>query len=222
MNSTKAKISNQKYWDNFYKDFQIENNSTFCDYIKTKVKNDMFIIDLGCGMGQDTWSFYRDNYTVIGIDRSKIAIDRNNEKKILLGASSRIKFENIDISSKKSFSSYFEKIKETENKLQKKILVYARFLLHSVEENVENLLLEIISDNFKKGDLFAVEFRTIEDKGKGKIYNNHFRRYIDADKFINKCILKYQLEVVDYIKGTGLSVFKSEDPFLARILLQKQ
>lgn len=218
---TGQEVNNQIYWDNFYKIFRIERESSFCNYIKSIVNKELFVVDLGCGIGQDTWSFYKDGYTVIGVDRSSVAIDRNNKLKSYLGASDFIEFKNLDISSEKNFSHFISDIVYKARMYNKRVIVYARFLLHSIQEDAENVLLENLSKYLEKDDLFVVEFRTIEDKNRVKVFTDHFRRYIDADQLVGKLECKYSFKTIEYSKGTGFSLYKDEDPFLARVLVKK-
>lgn len=214
-------FDNTTYWNEFYKKFHIKNESSFCNYIKSKVNKETIVVDLGCGMGQDTWSFYKDGYIVTGVDQSIVAISHNNKIKAGIDACNSIEFLNIDISSEKIFPCFIMNIIEKARTSNRRILVYARFLLHSITEKAEKNILENLSKYLNEGDLFAAEFRTIEDKDRAKIYKNHYRRYINSDKLITNLECKYSFNIIEYSKGTGFSVLNSEDPFLARIIAKK-
>ena len=73
--------------------------------------------------------------------------------------------------------------------------IYSRFTLHAITEGQENELLRNVKEALNKGGIFCIEARTIHDEifGKGQkvahnafMYNNHFRRFIDINEFIEK------------------------------------
>lgn len=214
-------FDNKSYWNEFYEKFHKKNESSFCSYIKSKLNKETIVVDLGCGMGQDTWSFNQNGNNVIGIDRSSVAIKYNNELKVSTGTRDSIIFKSLDISSKVSFSTFIMDITKNAHSSNRNLLVYARFLLHSITEEVEDNILETLSRYLSKNDIFAAEFRTIEDINRTKIYKDHYRRYIDSEELIERLEHIYKFEIIEYSKGTGFSVFSGEDPFLARVIAKR-
>ncbi|MBW8349429.1 class I SAM-dependent methyltransferase [Bacillus sp. IITD106] len=212
---------NEEYWDAFYKHFQVEEESTFCKYIKSKLVKDTVIVDIGCGTGRDTFSFYKDGYSVFGIDRSSQAIAFNKQYLINCFENREIYFKKLDILSDYEFIQFLQETSNYAKSMECKLLVYSRFFLHSINVTAENILLNAITEILQTGDLFAAEFRTIEDFEREKVYNNHYRRYIDSEIFIEKLETQHSFEMLEFSKGTGFSPFKGEDPFLARVFAKK-
>lgn len=213
----KANVSekeNVNYWNDFYNKVTLDDESTFCSFIKNIIDQDVTIIDIGCGSGRDTYSFAKEGYKIYGIDRSIEAIKKNNEK---VKSISNIEFQNIDIGEENELHDFICRVMSDE----KKLLIYSRFFLHSINKETEEFFLNILSKVLRQGDVLALEFRTIEDENIDKVYNNHYRRYINAKE------LKVSLEqdfsfTTDYFhKGQGLSKFKDEDPYLGRMILTK-
>lgn len=211
--------NNIDYWNDFYKKVIIEEESTFCTFIKKEINEDLFIIDIGCGSGRDTHSFAKEGHQVYGIDRSVEAINMNNDN---VKGITNMNFINIDISKEKELHLFIEDVSDTATKNSKKLMIYSRFFLHSINNDTEEILLKVLSKLLKTGDLLVLEFRTIEDEKIDKVYNNHYRRYINADELHRILEKNYGFTSEYFHKGQGLSIYKNEDPYLARIIMKKK
>ncbi|MGE7910991.1 class I SAM-dependent methyltransferase [Lysinibacillus xylanilyticus] len=222
MNSVKEKkvvseIVNVNYWNEFYKKVAIDKESTFCSFIKKEIKDDVVIIDIGCGSGRDTLSFAKEGYQVYGIDRSTKAIEMNNEN---VKHIKNIEFINIDVADESILQKFIEDV--LAKNYAKKLMIYSRFFLHSINKETESVLLHTLTKNLNRGDLLMLEFRTIEDEKIEKIYSDHYRRYIDSDELKTELEYKHGFSTEYYYKGQGLSIYKNEDPYLARLILKKK
>jgi tellurite methyltransferase len=215
-------FENKKYWDEFYKEARIQEESTFCKYIKNIFDKNTIILDVGCGSGRDTFSFAKENYDVVGIDRSKEAIRFNQSIKEQLNKKVKnIEFHTVDLSNPKLLSEIIIRLSNKAELERKNLVIYLRFLLHSINEKTEEIMLTTLSNNLPKGSIFVAEFRTIEDKKLNKVYGNHYRRFIIAEKLLSKLKGKYNFSEILFVKGTGFSIYKGEDPYLARIIMEK-
>lgn len=213
---------NIEYWNEFYSKVKIQGESTFCTYTKQKINKNTIVVDIGCGSGRDTFSFAREGYEVIGIDRSEEAIKLNKHLcEELIFSNLKINFDSIDIADEYRLSNYFENLCQTATKNKKVIVIYLRFLLHSINESTEKILFSTLSRYLRNGDYLAAEFRTIEDQQRDKVYNDHYRRFIVAEDLLYRLENEYNFREIDFYKGTGLSVFNNEDPYLARMIMEK-
>lgn len=213
---------NVLYWNDFYKNFNIQKESTFCTFIKSQINEDVTILDIGCGSGRDTYSFARDGFEVVGIDRSEEAIRLNRYRKEDSGWNAlNIQFYTCDISDAPTLQQIIKERSERAQASNKKLVIYLRFLLHSINEATEKILLSTLSDALQMGDYLAAEFRTIEDQDREKIYDNHYRRFIVAEDLLSDLENKYNFTRRYFAKGTGFSIFNNEDPYLARIVMSK-
>ena len=91
-------------------------------------------------------------------------------------------------------------------------------MLHSIDEPTQESLLECLRDGLDNGDMFGAELQVKEDEFRPKVFTDHYRRYIDSDALVEELGEKYRFRVDFYVKDTGLSVFRDEDPYLARII----
>ena len=111
------------YWDNFYqKKIKISKPSSFAKFIVKRLKKNKTLLDIGCGNGRDTFYFNRKGLSVVGIEKSKIAV-KNNKKILVKKKIKNINFLNINIFSKK-----FEN-------LEKFDYVYLRFVIHAISKS---------------------------------------------------------------------------------------
>ncbi|TQR32556.1 class I SAM-dependent methyltransferase [Brevibacillus brevis] len=213
--------ANVEYWDEYYKKAAMQEESTFCKYVKKQIDKNAIVLDIGCGSGRDTFSFAKDGYEVVGIDRSKEVIKINRNTKEEKFSTSKLDFHVVDLSDERTLNDILESTSRKAISEDKSLVVYLRFLLHSINEKTEEILLRTISKHVPTGCYFAAEFRTVEDYGRDKVYDDHYRRFIDAEDLVSNLEGKYNFSKIDFIKGTGLSVYKNEDPYLARILMKK-
>ena len=210
-------LRNQKYWNNYYN--AKDNNiypSKFAHFVSKKfVKKDTFLLDVGSGDGRDTFHHRKKAKQVLGIDLSNIVIKKNKLKAKRLG------FKNISFKNLSSNQLDIIKTKDIN-------FIYARFFLHAINEISENIFLKNISKNFHNDTLIAFEFRTIKDvlmkKGK-KIskyerLTDHYRRFIDPNKFQNK-LEKLNFKILYTKLGINLSKSSNDNPHLCRIIFRK-
>lgn len=218
MLSTGKHTDCEYYWNEFYKNEKsLLGESTFSRFVNKQLNNKYTILDIGCGNGRDSLYFANQGHEVIGVDRSIEAIKQNNDNS---KDKSNVKFLHVDLKQKDSLVHIVNELQEKTNENKKPLIVYLRFLLHSIDEETESNLLSTLAKHLKTGSYLAAEFRTIEDKERSKVYDNHYRRYISAEDLKEKVYL-LGFEEDYFTKGTGLSVYKNEDPYLARIIMKK-
>lgn len=209
---------NEVYWNNFYsKNGELRNASNFCksDYLSIYNPDDYLVLELGCGDGVDSFFLANKGFEVIAVDGSSTAIMNNKAL-----SNDFVNFMCENLSNEEAVKSLFSFVNEKALQDKKKVLIYTRFFLHAIPDNVEDLLLSTIINELEVPFNFVSEFRVKEDKDLYKIYDNHYRRYVDTNKQIQK-IIQMGFEIVKFEKSRGLSPYKNEDPFIARLILQK-
>ncbi|MDD4835026.1 MAG: methyltransferase domain-containing protein [Lutispora sp.] len=213
---------NEIYWEQYYLKSKQQKPSSFCCFVNDFIKDKYFILDIGCGNAKDSFEFAQQGHEVMGLDRSEEAIIFANSL-ISKENYKNITFQKVDISEKMLMTEVFKKAKQNASLKQVKVMYYSRFFLHSIDEKSQKILLDEISEYVEKGDLFVAEFRTLEDEKREKTYSNHYRRFINERDLLDQlkeiCNMN---KVILFQKGTGFSIYKDEDPFLARIIVGKE
>ena len=101
------------------------------------------------------------------------------------------------------------------------MLFYLRFFLHSIPEEVQEVVMSTIADHARDGDSLAAEFRTEKDEEQTKVHGNHFRRFQNGPAFGQRLQGEMGFEVAHDEEGTGLSPYGEEDPVLYRVVARR-
>jgi tellurite methyltransferase len=211
------KINQTNYWNLYYKKKNnIKMHSNFARFVNKKfLKKSYFLLDVGTGNGRDAFYFSRFVKQVHAIDRSNTAIEINKEN-------NKNKINNLFF-----YKISFEKLNtfKFNNKIN---FIYARFFIHSINNEKENLFLENFSKFYKKNTIMALAFRTTKDdlmkKGiklsKNERYTSHYRRFVDIKIFEEK-IKKFKFKILYKKTGKNFSKIGNSDPNLCRVVFKK-
>tara|TARA_B100000686_G_C16651577_1_gene895860 strand:- start:239 stop:736 length:498 start_codon:yes stop_codon:yes gene_type:complete len=98
------------------------------------------------------------------------------------------------------------------------IYIYSRFFLHSINEQDEDHLVQLIGKLMenRRGKVF-MEFRTKEDERLSKYTGTHYRRYVDSKNLIKK-FSRLGYEVNYHVEGIGFAKYKIDDAHVARLV----
>ncbi len=203
----------REYWNHFYLENseKISNPSDFAGFISGYLKPGKHLLDLGCGNGRDSLYFLDLGLRVTGIDASNYIIERLNGKL-------------FDNKNAEFICEDFTKHLPINN--GKYDYVYSRFTLHAINERQEIKLLSNVRKFLSDDGFFFIEARTVKDSLYGKgirvnknayIYDEHYRRFIDADEFRVK-LEKLNFEIVVFEERQGFSKTESTDPVLLRCI----
>ena len=212
-----AKDVEKLYWRQFYKNSKIADGSTFAVFMQSRIPVDMTIVEFGCGSGRDAIYFASHGHSVSAVDQVIEATSAASQKAAELNLSG-ITFQAGDVANGAVVRTAIRRARSHPGDA---ICCYLRFFLHSLPEGIEDRLLSAIADATVKGDVFAAEFRTIQDKDLAKVHGEHYRRFIDPASIEAK-LAKFGFEVTYAQEGRGLSIYKGEDPHLARIIAVKR
>jgi SAM-dependent methyltransferase len=211
----RAALVEETYWADFYRHTSIAAGSTFQAALATRADLPNHVIDLGCGDGRDSFAFARLGRTVLGIDRSAVAVTHAMEHATAHRVST-VRFATCDVGDVSALEPLLAWALRGEP-----ALFYARFFLHSIPEQVQRTLLTTISRLARDGDQLAAEFRTLQDESRPKIYGNHYRRYQDGPAFGRRLAEDYGFAVVDEHESAGLAPYRDEDPVVYRVIARR-
>ena len=147
-----------------------------------------------------------------GIDISQKAIQKNSKDKI-----KNLSFKKFDIG-KDKIKGKFD-------------IIYCRFFVHTVDELLENKLIELIKNSKNRGTKVFFEFRNYKDKifgnFKAKDHNKvvefekgHFRRIIDPKIFKKKFLIETKSKIIYQKNGINLSIVRKDNPNLSRMIFK--
>lgn len=208
-----------QYWDNYYasKDAsRVPIPSQFAPFALQEAGKPDVVLEFGCGMGRDSIFFARQGVKTIGLDGSHVAVEKCKIIATAFGVND-LMFETCQIGTK-TLNNIALKYNLPDKSVQ--VMAYARFFLHAITEDDENILLHFLASALKAGDIFAIEYRTIRDADLRKVTESHYRRFIDPVIFHGKLAaagfsIKYAVE------GFGFAKYGSDDAYAARCIAVK-
>ena len=127
---------NEAYWDQFYKQDFVHVPSQFCALVATDIKPHSIVVDLGCGNGRDSHFFASANFSVVGVDLSYGVIEACRAQS---GSNKDLQFVCGDISDEGTCKEIKELL--AREKGDKSISFYSRFVMHSLDEEQEELFM---------------------------------------------------------------------------------
>lgn len=203
------------YWNGYYK-VKVQKKgipSQFATFTIQEFsdKDEILVIDIGCGDGRDTSFFAYHGFQVIGIDGSIEAINKckdfNTDEKVDYMC---YKIEDIEL---------YSNLEKRIISLNKKVVFYSRFFLHAITEKEQEFLINNLKKIMPKDSLFYLEFRTNRDEFQEKTTLAHFRRYISPINFATQ-ITKAGLDILYFVEGFGYAKYKQDDAHVARFVLK--
>jgi tellurite methyltransferase len=207
------------FWNKHYQTFRLQEASNFAKYcLDYQLDKNDTLIELGCGNGRDGLLIGKHVSRYIGIDCCKEAITVF-EKSIEELATDNV--NNIEAFQEDFTNINFNLIS---NKC-KRVAIYSRFTLHSINYNESDRLFNNISQ-INLPWIMMLEVRTIFDPlyGDGKnlglheFKTDHYRRFIDPDVFISDVAKKFS--VLYFEVGTGFAPYEGNEPLILRAVIQ--
>ena len=98
--------------------------------------------------------------------------------------------------------------------------LYARFFIHAITDEEEQVLLDLAAKVTSPGDLLAVEYRTIRDQVGAKETETHYRRFVLPSTFQARA-LERGFEATYAVEGFGFAKFRHDDAYVARTLFRR-
>ena len=210
------------YWNKFYKDCVIDIPSQFCVSMALDNHNKKTVVEFGMGNGRDSIYLSTQGYTVVAVDISESAVFSCNytmQQKNIDHAT----FLCGDISKKGTVANVIAIARQNCRKEYTELIIYSRFVIHSLDQKQEESFLTALSGLIQAGEKIYFEFRSQQDFNTEKYFGNenHYRRYVDSEQFINNLREKYKLKIDYSISGKGMSKYKNEDPVVTRVIAVK-
>lgn len=184
----------KKYWNTAFSDNpEYFDKSDFAEEVISYFPQDARVLDIGCGLGSDSQFFVRNGCSVVGIDFSEVAVEKNKK---MFADEPQLSFMQVDIAEPLPFSkAEFD-------------VVYARLSLHYFTDAVTQKIISEISRVLIPNGLFCFECKSTKDLryGQGEkvaedmfAYKGHTRHFF-SEKYVRK-LLKNKFEIVKMNEG---------------------
>ena len=200
------------YWNKYWAEHSVPfAPSLFAKFVLQHLPPQAMLCELGCGNGRDAVYFSMNNICVDAYDLACNEIEYLQKKY----ASTNLQF----------FVGDFSKLFSVEEKYN---AIYSRFTIHSVTEEQEDAVLAWAYTALKKGGCVFFESRSIKDPllqtgeklSSNENFTDHYRRYMDAEKFQKK-LLKLGFDIVYREESDLFAPYGDEKPMIVRIIAKK-
>lgn len=204
------------YWDSFYAGKSSaavpEEPSTFARWVAGRIAVEQPIIEFGFGNGRDSFWLARQGWLVRGFEFASSAVE--NAIKRAAHESTPTYFDEHDLTDAAQTDLLADRLAQE----YKAPVIFGRFLLHSLVDDARWNLFDLASTVLSGSGELYLEFRTGQDKGQPHEFGDgHYRQYLDPAAVESE--LKSRGANITYsVAGKGYSVYKSEDPHVARIV----
>lgn len=205
------------------------NPSQFSALLLTEISSSIPVVEFGCGSSGDSLFLSNYGFYVHSSDKSKEIITsmRNNYNIYNVPA------EDNDGNLRPSFSvcdctNVTEVKKLVRNtragSSRRNIVVYNRFLLHSLDETEEKLFIHALQQSLISGDRVFFEFRCSMDELLPCSSSNKaddIKRYVYTPDLVE--YLNEEGFFVEYEQtGRGVAKYRNDDPFVSRIIVRRR
>jgi hypothetical protein len=157
----------------------------------------------------------RSGFQVFAGDLSKEAIEHNRQKE---GGEENKNAADFQVSDVANADDIAELITKARPDGSTNVTLYNRFFLHTLDDEQERLFLTALAANTVAGDTLYMEYRSLQDAMQDKIFEGHYRRYVDTDALM-VLLKELGFEVQYEMTGQGMAKYKSEDPFVSRLVV---
>jgi SAM-dependent methyltransferase len=206
-----AHESDQAYWDQYYSNLTAVTRplpSQFGVFVAGELHSPHRVVDFGCGDGRDSLLFSSHGHRVIGVDASHQAVRNCIRLAETLGETADFLACAVDD------PDLVGRILASEGPTA----IYARFFLHAITEDEERAFLRCANTLTNRGDIMAVEYRTVRDLNQTKATASHYRRFMDPVTF--QLSATYHGFRVRYaVEGFGYAKYMQDDAYVARCVL---
>jgi hypothetical protein len=203
--------TNRKYWDAFYgragRSLPTE-PTQFARWVAEHYPSTRPLVDLGAGNLRDSrWFARKRRSAVLALDYTSGAMRLGRKP------GPRVHRELVNLNDTRHVLSLGVRISRTPQPVD----VYGRFLLNSLDADGLANVMRLASMSLRRAGYLFLEFRTLQDQGRRKVFHNDKRVFLDPDDVVRR-IEDAGGRVVSRQSGLGLAPYRDEDPHVCRIV----
>jgi SAM-dependent methyltransferase len=201
------------YWDEYYAaraNTRRPLPSQFATFVAGELDGPHRVIELGCGNGRDSLFFSAYGHQVTGVDGSQAAVSACASLAEALGEPVTFLHSVIDD------PDLADRLTGGEEPMA----LYARFFVHAITDEEEQVFLDLAAKVTRPGDLLAVEYRTLRDQVGAKETGTHYRRFVLPATFQARA-LERGFQVTYAVEGFGYAKYRHDDAYVARTLFRR-
>jgi hypothetical protein len=206
--------THRKQWDVFYgshKSSLPTKPSSFARWVAEQYPSDRPMFDIGAGNARDSrWFARRTGRPVTAVDYTIGAMARAQRR---ANDELPLSFEIINLYDAREVLALGFRL----SRLDQPADLYARFLLHALEDLGRENLWRLASMALRQGGHLFLEFRTDQDRDRPHVFQQQGRRYLAPEMVVAEIEARGG-GVVHQEAGTGLAPFQTEDPHVCRIV----
>lgn len=171
-------------WNTLHKKGKVNHSfnkpTSFAKEVQKLFSQKLRILELGCGVGNDSYYFASQGHEVLGTDFSQVAIEKNNK----YFKENNLKFRILDISKPTNFP---------DNSFD---VIYAHLSLHYFTDEITKKIFRELNRILKPSGLLCFLCKSTEDPsyGKGKQIeidmfeeNGHIRHFF-SENYVKECL----------------------------------
>ena len=207
----------RSHWEAFYarEHPEIAGPSQFAAFVLQEFPGHRTVLDVGCGNGRDAFFFAQYGKSVLGLDGAANVIARNMARLGRNGGSNPA-FRFLSLSDASQVAAFVDGT----GRLSQAV-VYARFLLHALSGDEEDLFLDMVDGLMGSDCVLAMEYRVPADRHRPKETPAHFRRFVDPAALGVK-LGRRGLATLYHTEGTGLAKYRGDDACVARTIVARE
>ena len=210
------------FWNSHYQAFTLQEPSGFASYcLQGQLRASDTVVELGCGNGRDGLALGQTVSRYTGLDACAVAV--SNFQKVVSGLdqgiSSKMAVQQADFTDL-DFNTFGEGAK--------RLVIYSRFSLHSINYQEADRLLANIGKVTSAPWVLMLEARTIFDTlygagsnvGLHEFKTDHYRRFIDPEPFLADLASRFAVRYFEV--APGFAPFGDQDPVVMRAVIQSR
>jgi methylase of polypeptide subunit release factors len=206
----------RSYWNAFYASARVqdvpEEPSRFARWVHDRLGGEGSIVELGCGSGRDTLWFASEGHEVRAFDFAASAVERVTATAVSRGMT--VPVAELDLGQPDDVRLAADSVLAA----GAPDAVYARFLLHSLDQAGQEGLYRFAAATLRGGGLLFLEFRAQQDEEAAHLFgDDHYRTYLHASDVV-KAVESFGGHVLEAETRQGWAPYRTEDPFVTRIV----